>query len=173
MQVVLSIKSGKILPSTLLRKLNNYSRMNRLYQAHCEFGRVIRTILLLIYISDPEMRREIHAQTNKAEAFNYFVKWIYFGGEATIWENCPEYQEKAIKYNTLIADMVIFQNVIDQTRIIQSLLDEGFQITENELKALSPYLTKHIKRFGEYIIDLHISPPPLVLEYYFSINKKR
>lgn len=119
------------------------------------------------------MRREIHAQTNKAEAFNYFVKWIYFGGEAKIWENDPEDQEKAIKYNTLIADMVIFQNVIDQTRVIQDLLNEGYQITENELKALSPYLTQHIKRFGEYVIDLNISPPPLELEYNFSLNKKR
>lgn len=173
MQVVLSIKSGKILPSTLLRKLNNYSRKNRLYQAYRELGRVIRTIFLLDYISDSEMRREIHAQTNKAEAFNYFVKWIYFGGEATIWENDPEDQEKAIKYNTLIADIIIFQNVIDQTRMIQSLLDEGYQITENELKALSPYLTKHIKRFGEYIIDLNISPPPLELEYNFSLEEKR
>jgi hypothetical protein len=82
-------------------------------------------------------------------------------------------QEKAIKYNTLIADMVIFQNVIDQTRVIQNLLDEGYQITENELKALSPYLTKHIKRFGEYVIDLNISPPSLELEYNFSLTKKR
>lgn len=169
MRVVLSIKAGKILPSTLLRKLNNYSRKNRLYQAYRELGRVIRTIFLLNYISDPELRNEIHAQTNKAEAFNNFVKWLYFGGEEKIWENDPEDQEKAIKYNTLIADMVIFQNVIDQTRAIQGLLDQGFQITAEELKALSPYLTKHIKRFGEYVIDLNISPPPLDLEYEFKL----
>ena len=36
MQVVLSIKNGKISSSTLLRKLNNYSRKNRLYQAFRE-----------------------------------------------------------------------------------------------------------------------------------------
>ena len=47
MQVVLSIKAGKILPSTLLRKLGNYSRRNRLYFAFRELGRVIRTIFLL------------------------------------------------------------------------------------------------------------------------------
>lgn len=33
LQVVLSIKEGKILPSTLLRKLSNESKKNRLYQA--------------------------------------------------------------------------------------------------------------------------------------------
>jgi hypothetical protein len=35
-RVVLSIKAGKVLPSTLLRKLTNYSRKNRLYQA-CKY----------------------------------------------------------------------------------------------------------------------------------------
>ncbi len=38
LQVVLSIKAGKVLPSTLLRKLTNYSRKNRLYQAFRELG---------------------------------------------------------------------------------------------------------------------------------------
>lgn len=171
MRVVLSIKAGKVLPSTLLRKLSNYSRRNRLYQAYRELGRVIRTIYLLKYISDPDMREEIHAQTNKVESFNGFVKWFYFGGEATIWENDPEEHEKAVKYNTLIADAVIFQNVIDQTRIIESLMKDGFQITAEDLKTLSPYLTKHIKRFGDYIIDLSQIPPPLEIEYTFSLNK--
>lgn len=50
MQVVLSIKAGRILPSTLLRKLGNYSRKNRLYSAYRELGRVVRTIFLLKYI---------------------------------------------------------------------------------------------------------------------------
>ena len=171
MRVVLSIKAGKVLPSTLLRKLSNYSRRNRLYQAYRELGRAVRTIFLLKYISDPEMREEIHAQTNKVESFNAFVKWLFFGGEATIWENDPEDQEKAVKYNTLIADAVIFQNVIDQTRIIEKLMDAGFQITMEDLKTLSPYLTKHIKRFGDYIVDLSQIPPPLELEYTFSLNK--
>src|SRR3546814_3537176 len=33
LQVVVSIRAGRIAPSTLLRKLGNYSRKNRLYHA--------------------------------------------------------------------------------------------------------------------------------------------
>jgi TnpA family transposase len=43
MQVVLSIKTGKMSSSLLLRKLSNYSRKNRLYRAFQELGHVIRT----------------------------------------------------------------------------------------------------------------------------------
>lgn len=45
LQVVLSIKAGKVLPSTLLRKLNNYSKKNRLYQVFRELGRVVRNCI--------------------------------------------------------------------------------------------------------------------------------
>lgn len=48
LRVVLLIQTGKISSSTLLRKLGNYSRKNRLYQAFQELGRVVRTVFLLL-----------------------------------------------------------------------------------------------------------------------------
>lgn len=40
---------------TLLRRLGNHSRKNRLYRAFRELGRVIRTITLLRYLSEPQL----------------------------------------------------------------------------------------------------------------------
>ena len=172
MQVVLSIKPGKILPSTLLRKLGNYSRKNRLYPAYRELGRVVRTIFLLKYISDKEFRQEIHAHTNKMESFHHFAKWLNFGSEI-LQENDPEEQEKLIKYNDLVANALIFQNVIDQTRIIKNLMSEGFTVSPEDLKRLSPYQTAHVKRFGDYVVGLSQIPPPLDIELYlFLVGKK-
>ncbi|NKF08342.1 Tn3 family transposase [Clostridium gasigenes] len=51
LQVVLLIKAGKIVPSTRLRKLNQYSHKNNLYQEFRELRRVIRTIFILQYTS--------------------------------------------------------------------------------------------------------------------------
>lgn len=39
--MVLSIKAGKLMPSTILRKLGSYSRKNRVDQAFKELGQVI------------------------------------------------------------------------------------------------------------------------------------
>lgn len=160
-QVVLSIKAGKVLPSTLLRKLGNYSRKNRLYQAFRELGRVIRTVFLLQYITDIQLREQITASTNKVEAYNGFSKWFFFGGEGVISENDPEEQEKRIKYNDLVANAVIFQNVVDMTYALRGLKQEGYEIQREDVAALSPYLTRHIKRFGDYVIDLGNAPQPL------------
>ncbi|MGN4512098.1 Tn3 family transposase [Bacillus thuringiensis] len=160
-QVVVSIKMGKILPSTLLRKLSSNSKKNRLYQAFQELGRVIRTIFLLQYISDMKLREQITASTNKVEAYNGFSKWLFFGGDGIITENDPIEQEKRIKYNELITNSVIFQNVVDITTILWQLKNEGYRFSRQDLERISPYITRHIKRFGDYVIDLQKIPHPI------------
>ncbi|NRD81010.1 Tn3 family transposase [Bacillus sp. BRMEA1] len=161
LRVVLSIKHGKISSAMLLRRLGNYSQKNKLYQAFRELGRVVRTVFLLQYISDIELRRTITATTNKAEAYNGFSKWLFFGGHGIIAENDPEQQEKFIKYGDLVANAVIFQNVVDMTTVIRQLRKEGHFVDPDDLSALSPYLMEHIKRFGDYVIDLEEPPQPL------------
>jgi TnpA family transposase len=77
-----SIGAGKIKPSTVLRRLAKYSRKNKLYFAFRELGYAVRTIFLLEYLSDVELRRLIQGATNKSERFNQFVQWVAFGGGA-------------------------------------------------------------------------------------------
>ena len=56
MRVAVSIRTGNILPSDILRRLNSSSRKNKLYFGFRELGRVVRTIFLLRYLSDAELR---------------------------------------------------------------------------------------------------------------------
>ena len=160
-RVVLSISTGKISSAVLLRKLGNYSRKNRLYKAFQELGRVVRTVFLLQYMDDVELRQQIQAATNKVESYNGFSKWFCFGGEGIIANNDPEEQEKMIKYNTLVANAVIFQNAVDLTEILQQLKHEGYLVDSEDIKALSPYLNQHIKRFGDYWLDMNTWPKAL------------
>ena len=159
LRVVLSIKAGKFTASTLLRKLGTYSRKNRLYQAFRELGRAIRTGFLLQYLSDEELRTTILAATNKCEAFNGFTKWLSFGGAGVIPTNNRDEQRKIIKYNHLVANCLIFYNVFEVSRILNELIQEGHAVDIEIMGALSPYMTKHINRFGRYSLDLNRQPP--------------
>lgn len=160
-QVVLSIKAGKVLPSMLLQKLNTYSCKNRLYQAFRELGRVVRTVFLLQYLSDPRLREQIQATTNKVESYNGFSKWLSFGGDGVLPENDPEELLKRVKYNGLVANAVILQNVVDLTQALRELAAEGHTVKREDIAALSPYWTSHIQRFGDYILNLDEVPQPL------------
>jgi TnpA family transposase len=162
MQVALSIRAGKMSSSLLLRKLNNYSRKNRLYRAFQELGRVIRTQFLLEYISDVELRETITATTNKVEQYNQLCDWASFGSTELVASNDENEMEKAVKYNDIITNSVILQNIIDMSEIIHQLTQEGADIREDDIALLSPYLTGHIKRFGDYLIDMRRMPARII-----------
>jgi len=107
LRVMLSIKAGRISASTILRRLGTYSRKNRLYQRTRQ-GYPDR--VLLRYVSDADLRSTIQGATNKSEALNRFLKWAFFGGQGIIAENSRDEQRKAIKYNHLVANCLIFHN---------------------------------------------------------------
>ena len=161
MQVTLSVHTGKLLPSWLLQKLRSDNPKNKLYLALRELGCVRRTLFLLDYISDLSLRTQIQAATTKIESYNAFSQWIFFGDEQIITSRDPVEQEKRIKYKDLIANAIMLHNVVDITDILHEMAAEGYDITPEFVSTLSPYMTKHLKRFGEYVIDNSSIPPEL------------
>jgi len=161
LRVAISIKVGKITASTILPRLGTYSRKNKLYWAFRELGKAVRTLFLLRYIDDVEVRKTIHAATNKSEEFNGFVKWAFFGGEGIIAENVQHEQRKIVRYNQLVANLVILHNVEQMTRVLAELRQDGANISPEVLAGLSPYRTSHINRFGDYTMDLKREVAPI------------
>ena len=160
MRVMLSIKEGKLMPSTLLKKLNSYSGKSRLYKAFQALGNVVRTLFLLRYVSEPELRQETTACTNKVEQYHQFSDWVFFAKAGLITDNDPLEQEKRMHYLDLVANAIILQNTIDLSQAIQAVRDQGFPVTTELLAGLSPYLTSKIKRYGDYILDMLTKPLP-------------
>jgi hypothetical protein len=118
-------------------------------------------MFLLDYISNVALRREITAVTNVVEMYNGFLDWVFFGKQGVITENDPIEQEKRLKYLDLVASAVILQNTVDMSLAIQKLMSQGEVIHKRHLAALSPYLTRHIKRYGDYVVNLRNVPDPL------------
>ncbi len=58
----------------------------------------------------------------------------------------------------MIANVVILQNVVDMTYILREFSSSGIEFSRKDVEALSPYITRHIKRFGDYTIDLKNIP---------------
>jgi TnpA family transposase len=170
LRVVISIQEGKVLPSMLLRKLTTYSHKNRLYQAFHALGSVERTIFLLTFISDVKLREVIHRSTNKVEEYHNFEDWITFALRGVIADNVYEEQEKQIKYTGVIANCLMLDNTIEISAALNTLAKEGCIPTIDELAALSPYLTRHIKRFGNYELDLSAIAAPVTDDLTFEIE---
>ncbi len=69
-----------------------------------------------------------------------------------------EEQEKLVKYTGLLTNCIILDNTLEISAALNALPSEGFRPSIDELAALSPYQTRHIKRFGNYEIDFSAVP---------------
>lgn len=73
-----TIKLKHITASQLFKRLSSYAKDHPLYQAIKEFGRIIKSIYILTYFDDVELRQRIEKQLNKVELSNKFSKAIFF-----------------------------------------------------------------------------------------------
>jgi TnpA family transposase len=157
-RTVISIREGRISSITLLRRLRYHSHKNRLYRAFRELGRVIRTQVLLRFLSEPALRETITEITNRVEAFHGFAGWLGFGADdGVIAHNDPDYQEKLVKFNQLIANCALYSTATDITTVVNDLISAGQQVDPVDLATVSPLITHTIRRFGDWHLDL--TPP--------------
>jgi TnpA family transposase len=156
LRTAISIRENRMSSITLLRRLGNHSRKNRLYRAFRELGRAIRTITLLRYLSEPQLREQITQVTNRNEAFHGFAGWLMFGGNL-IGHNDPDYQEKVVKFNELLANCVMYSTACDITDAANDIAAEGERVDPADLATISPYITHTVRRFGNWTLNL--TPP--------------
>lgn len=164
-RTAISIKKGIITPSAILRRAGGKSRKNRRYYAFQELGKVIRTIFLLRYISDYALRQYIQRETNKSEQFNNFAQWVAFHNDGMIAEDLKHEQSKIIKYQHLVANLVILYNAEKMTRALKKIHGSGFEVNEKNMCHLSPFWTSHINRLGEYMLNLNREVAPIDFQF--------
>ena len=161
LRVVLSIMTGKISASTILRKLSTNSRKNKLFKAFHALGAAVRTGFLMEYIHSAKLRARVQGATNKSESFNAFVQWLAFGNMGRLRTNDREELRKRIKYNHLVANCVVLYNVFEMSRILNQLDQEGHHIDPAAVAGINPYGTDHLILLGQYHLDDARQPPPL------------
>jgi len=133
-------------------------------------GNVVRTAFLLTLLADQNLREQITVTTNKGESYHGFAKWLFFGGEGiTIAEDDPEEMEKRIKYNDLVANAAALHTVVDVTHVLRDLIGEGYPVTAGDVAELSPYITRTIKRFGDYAMPTGEAQEPFEGELLLDV----
>ena len=159
-QVVLSIQAGRVMPSMLLRKLGTYNRRSLLYRAFRELGRVERTLFLLRFISNTEVRRIIRAETTKIETYNEFLDWVSLrrpGGQERRSRRAGEAAQ--IRQPGRQHDHAVQRRRHDRRPV--GMAKDGHPVTPALVACLSPYIREHIRRFGQYALDMSDLPRPL------------
>jgi Tn3 transposase DDE domain len=73
----------------------------------------------------------------------------------------PVEQLKQVKHMDLVANAIMLHNVVDLTDVLSTMVAEGLTATKALVARLSPYVRDHIRRFGQYTLDMDDLPPAL------------
>jgi hypothetical protein len=134
----------------VLRKLGAYPCQNALAIALRELRKLERTLFLLEYIRDVELRRRIHIGLNKGEARNALARAMFFNRLGELPDRTLENQQHRASGLNLVVAAIVLWNTVYLERAIQALRNQGQMIPEALLVHLSPLKWEHINLTGDY-----------------------
>ena len=126
----------------MLRKLGAYPRQNALATALRELGKLERTLFLLRYIRDVELRRRIHIGLNKREARNALARAVFSNRLGELRDRTLENQQHRASGLNLVVAAIVLWNTVYLDRAVQALRNRGQMIPEALLVHLSPMVRK-------------------------------
>jgi TnpA family transposase len=101
-------------------------------------GRIERTLFILDWLQNVELRRRVHAGLNKGEARNALARTVFFNRLGEIRDRSFEQQRyRASGLNLVIAAIVLW-NTVYLERATQKLCEMGKPIDATLLQYLSP-----------------------------------
>jgi Tn3 transposase DDE domain len=126
-------------------------RQHPLYQALKAFGQITKSLFILGYIDNVELRQAIESQLNKVELANRFTRAVAVGNPREFTQGGKEEQEIAESCNRLIKNSIICWNYLYLTQKLERMSDQKQK--DRLLSAISshsPISWAHINLLGEY-----------------------
>jgi len=151
LRLIVTIKLKEVTASDLFRRLNSYSNQHALYRAVKAFGQIIKSLFIVRYIDELELRQAIEHQLSKIEQSNRFARAVSVGSPREFVQVEKQEQEVAEGCKRLIKNCIICWNYLYLT---QRLADaENSLARETLLEAIkhgSVISWRHINLLGEY-----------------------
>ena len=151
LRLAASIKHGTVTASLMLRKLGSYPRQNGLAIALRELGRIERTLFILDWLQNVELRRRVHAGLNKGEARNALARAVFIHRLGEIRDRSFEQQRYRASGLNLVTAAIVLWNTVYLERATQALREKGKLPDDGMLQFLSPLGWEHINLTGDYV----------------------
>ncbi len=152
MWILASIMVGKAAPSLVVDHL----RRNPNHPANKgfnELGKMFRTIHMLQYGMDMELRKIVMRYTARRETWNQFTRDIFGGFGGLLQEKDQEDQEEAFWFLTVVQNAIVLWNAFALEQAISKARRSGLNIVDEDLKHVLPTALAHINFVGQLKID--------------------
>lgn len=155
LRLTTSIRSGTATASAMLRRLSAYPRQNGLARALREVGRIERSIFMLDWLCDLDLRRRTQAGLNKGEARNALARALFFNQLGELRDRRFENQTyRASGLNLLVAAIILWN-----TRYLEQAMG-ALGIPDDLARHIAPLGWEHVSLTGDYRWNIENRPEP-------------
>lgn len=168
LRLIATIKLKHATASQIFKRLSSYSKEHPLYQAFKAFGRIIKSLFILEYIDDVELRQAIQKQLNKVELSHKFSNAVFFADNQEFKQSTPEEQARAAGCKCLIQNAIVVWNYLYLSNKLANCSDAKEKTTLlKSLKKGSIMTWHHANLHGEY----DFTEKPAASNIQFDLDK--
>lgn len=155
-QFYASLEQGHTTASIALKRLVSFNNKNHFYRANRELGRIIKTENILLYMSDPLLRKKRRSGLLKGEQIHQLAREVAYGKRGKIKARDFQEQKNTCSCLTLILACIIYWQAKEIKRVIDECNPKAEKINLKLLEHISPIGWDNVLLYGEYIINQNL-----------------
>jgi len=149
-RIAASLRNRTAPAHVVLQRLAGSAPSDRLAKALTALGQALKTIYLLRYVHEDDLRGRTQLQLNRGEGRHQLARHLFFANHGTF--QTGDYEEIMNKASclSLLSNAVVVWNTVQMTHIINQLRAAREVITESDLARVSPLAFAHVIPNGAY-----------------------
>jgi TnpA family transposase len=134
----------------VLSRFGSSAKGDPLYDAGVQAGRLLRTVFLAEYWTNPEFRRELLRVLNRGEAVNNLKRQIYVGRVASYQAKRTEEMQAVAEALNLLANILMAWNTMQMQTVLQSWANRRQVIPAEFMGRIAPTHAEGINLRGTF-----------------------
>lgn len=160
-RILASLAQKDLTQATVVRKLSSYARQNQTKKALWELDNIRRTIYILDFIDDPQLRQRVQKALNRGEAYYRMRRAISYVNSGKFRVKTEAEQQVWNECSRLIANTIIYYTLL-LSRVYEQKVAAGDLEASKILKSTSPVAWRNVNLIGNF--DFTTSSSPVDIE---------
>ncbi|MFI5774981.1 Tn3 family transposase [Streptomyces sp. NPDC051658] len=154
LRIIGSIHTGAVRAYDVIRMLSRDGRPTPLGDAIAHYGRIAKTLHILRLADEPAYRRKIKVQANLQEGRHALARKIFHGKAGQLYQRYQDGMEDQIGALGLVLNALVLFNTRYMDAALTQLRADGFEVRDEDVARLSPFVRHHINVLGRYSFQL-------------------
>ncbi|MFD7305695.1 transposase [Streptomyces pharetrae] len=122
--------------------------------AIAHYGRIAKTLHIPRLADEPGYRRQIKSQANLQEGHHALTRKIFHGRSGQLYQRYQDGMEDQIGVLGLVLNALVLFNTRYMDAAVNQLRADGFDVLDEDVARLSPFVRHHINVLGRYSFQL-------------------